>query len=638
MSSRSAMRRRATLQMLVLVALLLAIAGAAGPLARSAAAEEPDGGASWRLEQPLPPELPNGAKSTTPIGLGKIGDIEFWAPNRGLLITAGNPPTIPPGIWAYNGVGWHELATVCGATDGRIAWAGPDEFWTISDGRPGQSNVENEPPLQDNTLCHFANGEVAASYGSLAFLPTSYQAMHGASCFAPNDCWFGGDPLPEGQAGAFQLHWNGHSLNEEPNPQGHAIEGLRRFGDEIYESVRIKTDDVLSEEESPTEPSVLHLIEPNGVEPPFVSLNPGVPIYSTGEFPSALDYLHLSAGQSALWGAANPVAKTPENSAPAEVTIIRLTPAGATQLIGPTTEPEGSNPFTRQPGTEGSNETVSAIAAEPPGEEEGEGTPAGESAWLGLDSAPNSSKEPVAPALVARLSSGGIVSQREQLPSAAEEAEGVGAKGAADKLTCPAPHDCWLATRQGWLFHLSTPAGRSAELANPDTDPAFSKAQPITFRPPDEGVPAVVPDAPPIDDSGLPGEAPPATTQLAETASPEPELRVPVPLLTNVHSRLVHGTTLELRFHLAVKARVRLLAKRRARVVASTPMRTLAAGNRALSLHLDRRRWPTKLDLETHALAKLPTVSSRGASTTTVSTGFASLDQTPLLTGPGPLG
>ncbi len=62
-------------------------------------------GATWRLEQPTPPPAPAGVPgSSTPIGLGRVGDIEFWAPNRGLLITAGNPPTIPPGVWAYNGV------------------------------------------------------------------------------------------------------------------------------------------------------------------------------------------------------------------------------------------------------------------------------------------------------------------------------------------------------------------------------------------------------------------------------------------------------------------------------------------------------------------------------------------------------
>ena len=61
-------------------------------------------------------------KRPAPIGLGRIGDIEFapGMPNRGALITAGNPPTIPAGVWEFNGVSWHELSTVCGASDGRI--------------------------------------------------------------------------------------------------------------------------------------------------------------------------------------------------------------------------------------------------------------------------------------------------------------------------------------------------------------------------------------------------------------------------------------------------------------------------------------------------------------------------------------
>ena len=120
----------------------------------------------------------------------------------------------------------------------------------------------------------------------------------------------------------------------------------------------------------------------------------------------------------------------------------------------------------------------------------------------------------------------------------------------------------------------------------------------------------MVPDAPPEDDSGLTEGPPPYGTRIALPPATG-ESRVAVPLLSNIRSRLVHGTTLELRFHLAVEARVRLLAKRRKRVVASTPMRTLAAGNRSLLLRLDRSLWPTKLDLQSHALAPLPTVSTR---------------------------
>jgi hypothetical protein len=392
------------------------------------------------------------------------------------------------------------------------------------------------------------------------------------------------------------------------------------------------------------------LLEPDGVQPRFLSLNLSTPIYSEKEFPEALDFLHLSSDQSALWGAADP-APTPEGSTPGEVTVLRLSGGVATQILGPTTDPEGGNPFTTEPGVEGvqaKNEGVSSIAAEPPGEGEGEGegTSAGESAWLALDSGEGLAKEPVAQAQVARLSSAGDVSERQQLPSEQEELNGIGPKGAADKIACPAPHDCWLATRQGWLFHLSSAAGRRAEEEEPDTDPAFSKTQPITFRPADAGIPAIVPDAPPVDDSGLPGEAPPISGSLTEAFTAQSESRVKVPLLSHIRSRLVHGTTLELRFHLAVKARVRLLAKRSKDVVASTPMRTLAAGSRKLLLGLDRRRWPTSLALQSHALAPLPTVTVKGsvggpehgsAGSTTVTTSLTVLPHVPSFTGSGSL-
>jgi hypothetical protein len=88
---------------------------------------------------------------------------------------------------------------------------------------------------------------------------------------------------------------------------------------------------------------------------------------------------------------------------------------------------------------------------------------------------------------------------------------------------------------------------------------------------------------------------------------------------------LRRGTELEFSFHLAVKARVRLIAKRRKSVVASTPTRTLQAGTRSLLLQLNVKRWPTKLDLQTHALGPLPTASTRenNSSTNTVSYGLA---------------
>jgi hypothetical protein len=614
-----------------LAAALVALALCGGSLAGGAQAQgfEDDGGAEWRLDPILPPELPNVEPSQTPIGLGRIGDIEFYEPNRGLLITAGNGSTIRPGVWAYSadpagqGNRWHELATVCGATDGRIAWAGPEEFWTISDGRPGQAAnpKTNAPaPLEDNSLCRFSGGAVVASYAKLAFQADSYQAMHGAGCLSPTDCWFAGDPLEEPQVGAFHLHWNGSTLEAERNPQGHAVQDMRAFDDQLFESVRLAPGDRVEEEESPQHPSVLHAINPEGVQPTFEPLLPEsasgqiLPAYAAGSFPAALGSLHLSADQDALWAAASPLpaSERPEHSAPAEVTVLRYSEGVWSQPLGPEADPPGgdANPF--------AGDVVTSIAAEP-------GT---EHAWVALDSPGDSeSPSPTATVRVARISADGEVTDEVTLPTAQEAADGVGPKGAAAKITCPAAYDCWLATTQGWLFQLSD-GGAEAE----DTDPAFSHL--ITERPPDEGVPQVAPDTVPEDDSGLPTSVASSSTGSVLEDLPGPiETRVTVPLLSHIRSRLVHGTTLELGFHLAVKARVRLLAKRRSSVVASTPMRTFAAGNRKLLLRLNAHRWPTKLDLQTHALAALPTASTRGAGNDTVSTQMRVLPHPRSLTG-----
>lgn len=599
----------------------------------SAAAEE----ATWSgLEQPLPPAPPPGVSpSSLPIPLGEVGDIEFWAPNRGLLMTRGNESTVPPGVWAYNGVEWHELATVCGATDGSIAWAGPGEFWTVSDGRAGQANqlhgIEEAPPLEDNTLCHFTGGQLVASYAHPAFEADSYQAMHGAACLSSTDCWFGGDPLPEPQIGAFHLHWNGSSLEAEPYPaEGHAVEDMQAFEGHLYESVRIAFGDPMVNREQIELPA-LHRINPEGVQPTFQAER-SLPLYGSDELAEALGFLHLSAVEGALWAAAG--AEIPESGEPGQVTVVRRVGHSWSQLIGPERPigpilPADQAEEQELLGGEAKTAPVSAIAAEP---QTGD-------AWLAFAPIKNTSAEnsPDQRAVLVHISPEGAVLGEVTLPSAGEEAEGVGPKGAAAKLTCPAAHDCWLATNQGWLFHLAPESERKLGR-DPHESEYFTGL--ITYRPPDQGLPQVTADAPPPDDSGLVEGPPPYGKLIGEPSSTSPEVMVAVPLLSRLHSRLIHGSTLELRFHLAVKARVRLIAKRHKSIVASTSIRTLAAGNRKLLLALNRRTWPTKLSLQTHALAKLPTMpagsAGAGAGANTVTTGLAVLPHVPKFAGLGP--
>ena len=408
-----------------------------------------------------------------PIGLGPVGDIEFWKPNRGLLITAGSGSTIAPGLWAYNGLHWHELSTVCGATDGRIAWAGPEEFWTVSDGRPGQAAEArgNAAPLEDDTLCHFKGGAVVASYASPAFQASSYQPMQGAACLSALDCWFGGDALPDPQVGAFHLHWNGRTSTLEETPyigEGRAVEDMRAFDGAIYESVRISAEDPVFEHLA--EPPALHLINPLGVTPTFEDI-PGLPLYSSAEFPEALDALQLSADTESLWAAAGPRGEAPPGSEPAHVTVVRYMAAlGWSQVARPGSGARRSVRGRRRP-----------LDRSRAGHGSGVGGAGG-----GL----RSHAEPNATALVARVYAYGTVTDEQTLPSPAEVAEGVGPKGAAAQITCPAAHECWLVTTQGWLFHLTAPPGATPP-GGVDTDPAFSRL--ITYRPPDAGLPRRVP-------------------------------------------------------------------------------------------------------------------------------------------------
>jgi hypothetical protein len=163
---RSRRARRALAGALVALAAVPAGAGAQG---------------SWRLEQPDPPP---GARFRVP--LGAPGDLQFWAPNRGLLAVEGNA-TVARGLFYWDGVSWKQLSVVCGGPSDtvRIAWAGPTEFWTIS--HPSLPRLGN-----GTALCHFKDGEVVAAYSTPDQSSDPFRPMTAAACVGPNDCWFGG--------------------------------------------------------------------------------------------------------------------------------------------------------------------------------------------------------------------------------------------------------------------------------------------------------------------------------------------------------------------------------------------------------------------------------------------------------------
>jgi hypothetical protein len=621
-------KRRAPL----LGALLAVLAATA--IAPGVAAAAP----SWQLAT-------SGARNQVP--LGQISAISFWAPNRGLLITDGTgrdgcaeastTVAVPCGLYAYNGIDWHLLSTQCGATasegrSGQIAWAGPDEFWTISDQRPvGQQTTGSNEGDGDVSLCHFLDGKVVGSYALPLTASNHYQAMDAAACLSSTDCWFGGRLAEVGSSntGAFHLHWDGENLTEVYSPEDHSVSSMALAGEgTLLESVVI--DPSLPGDhygsENPAHPFLLHQIDPPGASIDFHDLFmvdascgfgcPPLPNYETAK-PEKFaglslggDYIAPSAADPPvpqLWAVAGQQAAGSANSV--RPIILRYSagewwqmPAVGAQLEAQLNG-ESTSCMTDPSSCSALTGRITGVAAEP-------GVPA---AWVAL-----SSKDEEAHIDRLEADPGEGVGQDgtgrisvEEVPLG--EAQKLGPRGDAGPIACPAANDCWLATSKGWLFHLTDDSQNSERTDGyaEDTDPNFTGV--ITYRPPDESVlqvPSI--EAPAEESTAVESKLPSQTAPQAVTS------RTTRALVTDLSSHIVHRYTLELSFKLTVKARVQLLASRKSRRVAQTAAKTMKAGRHLLELRLDPRRWPNKLNLKATPLEPLPTVEVKGVSGHTV--------------------
>lgn len=590
---------------------LAALAAGAGlaPVGSAAAAES----ATWRLAPAqAPPPPPGVAEAPYGVPVGTVGDISFWAPNRGLLITGGTS-LVPAGVYAYDGVSWHELSTVCGGAQGRIVWAGPDEFWTIANQRAGQQQSDShldETEYPALSLCRFANGQVLGSYAVPVGEPESWRKMTAGACYTPTDCWFGGGSGTEPQTGAFHLHWNGSTVTAVYEPEDHGIVSMTPFNGQIDEAVQLSSSDAWLSESEHKHPAAVHAIAAEGAEPLFSDMDIYSPLlehalpdeYEDGKVaPEALGGFELARnaplGEPAtqMWALAVPQSP-PSGSKPASLTIMRdELRDGEESWSQLEPVPGGGGPLAGARilggGEPGQGEALSdAIAPEPGGED----------AWLSLNTGSSTTVAQVEAgtceeaANKKQLPCGRIV-QEDSLPQADER---VGPRGKAGPIVCPASHDCWMATfaeeshAAGWIFHLSDGAAEE-----PDTDPFFDGQDGvITVRPVDSGIPPYY--------TGF-GEDDSLANQVV--VPPPPVEQVPVkrakrgkprPLLKHVKSRLVHHRELVITFVLMAKAHVQLVARDGRVVVAKTPRRTLRPGRHVLSLALSPDHWPTKLQFE----------------------------------------
>jgi hypothetical protein len=520
------------------------------------------GEALWRLEQPAPPQ---GAPFTVP--LGSPGDLKFWAPNRGLLAIEGNS-TVPRGLFWFNGETWQQLSTVCGGPGdtARIAWAGPTEFWVVSE--------PSRPRLGSGiALCRFKDGEVVGSFSTAPQSADPYFQMSSAACNGPNDCWFGGIGAedPTGQfRGAFHLHWDGTNLTTVYAPQGRAVSDIVPYGGNFFESTVVgpareshDTPD-LAEPESP-KPRLLHRIGggSTGAGPFVFSNEPFTFADQPGVANDGTELLALDSDGLNVWAGGGGAASGP--SAP-QGDIVQRLPAIA-RFDGTTWQEPSLDPadFT-------TDERIVDVAALP-------GT---NKAWAAVQ--PYAERRSVnAKAMVALVDASGVADVT-RLP-----VSGSG-RGSAARIAFTSPTEGWLVTFAGWLFHYTdgTPLPR-------DEDPAFNRL--ITFRP-NEAAEQFVPDAPPADDSNI--FAPPPL-EITQDPPQEPPRTIKVPaLFKKPKTRLVNKTTLEMTLTLVRPAKLQLLAYRKQKkgkdkIVARTKYKNYKAGKVVLRLKLNPKQWPTRL-------------------------------------------
>jgi hypothetical protein len=523
--------------------------------------------ASWRLEQPAPPE---GARFKVP--LGRPDDIEFYAPNEGLLSVEGNA-IVSPGLFFWNGRDWHQLSTVCGGSGevSRIAWAGPDEFWVLSE--------PSEPRVGAGLgLCHFKDGVIVGSYSTPYQSPDPFHPMDAAACDGPDDCWFAGiaSQDPTGQrVGAFHLHWDGTNLTTSYQPQGRGVTGLAYFDGSFFESTLVGT-----QPGNTTEPVTLGTPEPYGpilihklVGETFSDVD-YLPHPTPGVGPEGTELLSAKADATELWFSGGGASSGPQ--APPGGVVAR--PPVAVRYFGGFyyEVPLEGSPFT--------SEDRFVDVAPVPGAQE---------AWV-ADQPYSQRGSSTAKATVALIDASPGSEAADHHVAAIDTLPVSGAgRGSAQLVAATAPEEAWMVTSAGWIYHYTSGAALPE-----DADPYWAGT--ITQRP-NESIEQFVSDTPPPDDSQL-FAPPPVQVQTEGKAISHTRYEYP-PLMKDVRvSR--SGLTVIVRFRLTSLALVRLVAKRHGQLVAWTARRRLGAGPHSLSLALSRRRWPTALKFITKELVK----------------------------------
>lgn len=549
----------------VAAALLLA-----GPAAAAAAP-------AWQLEQPAPPA---GAPGQGPVGTP--ADLQFLTPNFGLMLVE-NPPgsLFADGLLVYDGAGWRQLSTVCGAParSGRIALVSEVEWWTVS--RAVNALDGSIPTDGSPTLCHFRGGAVVGSYATaLSDTIAPYVSMNAAACASPADCWFGGPVFDTPGTGTFLLHFDGANVTARSHPRARAIADLAPLGGEVLGGTAVGTafDGIaqgIAGNELPV-PSGLATLEANGPQllRRFAGGATGVidwPRISAVE--DLVDVRAMDTSGATMWVAGRDAGDSyvPEDEdgprpAPRAPFLARMN-------VG---EPE---PTVLDPGDDGlrADEFVHDIAATPDG-----------GAWAAVGPRQVDRR---GGAEVVRLDGAGRVVERVALSRPDLSV------GTAAKIDCTTSEQCWMVTVNGWVYRLAEPG-----LVLPrNLSPAIQGL--ITVRPRDARTPTIPPDTIVQDESNR-YVAPPPEPEQPEAASEEPK-RIPALLRVLGKPRVQKtkkGRRIRLRVQVRRRARVQLLGRRGGRTVARSRRKTYKPGRHTIVMPAKTKRWPTSLRFVTRDL------------------------------------
>jgi hypothetical protein len=550
------------------------------------------GAAQWEsFALPAPP----GGSYSVPAGF--VGDLSFWAPNRGLMTVAGNN-SVRGGLYSWDGESWHQLSTVCGGgQNSRIAWAGPTEFWTITVPSVGTAG-------SGTGLCHFKDGAVVGSYSFYNVPAFGIDVpVNAATCRSANDCWFGGVGSlgADGtQPGAFHLHWDGTELRPVVNGQGRGVSDLITHRGSVLESTFVGV--------GAAQPA----------QPPFLRAAEDVPAL-----------LHRIDGLSFV---NDPFVPAPVDGVPADGTELRSMDTDGTTAWavggGAGSGPAAANGVVQRP----------PVAARKDGDAAWQELPLSgplpTDRWFGSVAAVPGTREAWA-ALTNTEIGGGFASGESSAPSVAHVAAdgavrieqldtrlGDPARGAVTAVACPTAGDCWAATAKGYLYRRTDGATYAR-----DTDPAFQGT--ISIRP-NEAAAQVIADDPPVDDSRL--LAPPVELPTEADSEAAVECATPPALVTRVKASTGKLTKrqrrqanvkvkLVIRFRLARRAQVGVTFKRGKRVVARIKPRALKAGTRKLTVSVRRKSFPKNIKF---SLKELTTPECSAGSGDVVGTGPAS--------------